>query len=201
MNIDQLRDELELLAGPPVPPSVEARAAVRRRVRRRRTRSIAGLTGTAVVVGVLAFVGVGASSSDRAPVKVKTAAPGAACASGPAPVAPEFVPPDVAAWAHGDAVVGQGAVWTIRSAIDVAPHPQSGQWYLKFPWFLRPPGIPTITGRRLDGEGTFRADANLAYDASGTWTVSGLTFSAPGCWEVTARYRGAALTVTIGFAR
>jgi hypothetical protein len=201
MNLDQLRDELALLAGAPMPPSVEVRAAVRRRVRRRRTRSIAGLTVTAVVVGVMAFAAVGASSSDRAPVKVKTAAPVAVCASGPAPVAADSVPPDVAAWAHGDPVVGQGAVWTIRSAIEVAPRPQSGQWYLKFPWFLRPPGIPTITGRRLDGEGTFSANANLAYDSSGTWTVSGLTFSAPGCWEVTARYRGSALTVTIDFAR
>ena len=201
MNIDELRNELDALAGPPVLPTVEVRAAVRRRVRRRRTRSLAGLTVTAALVGVLAVAAVGASSDDGPSVNVKVAAPGAACASGPAPVAAESVPPDVAAWGHGRPVVGQGAVWTIRSAIDVAPDLQNGHWYLKFPWYLRPPGIPTITGRRLDGQGTFSADANLAYDASGTWTVSGLTFSAPGCWEVTAHYQDSALTVTIAFAR
>ena len=199
MNIDELRDELDLLAGPPPPPTVVVRAAVRRRVRRRRTRSFAGLTLTAVVLGVVAVAGVGASTGDRAPVKLKAAAPGAGCASGPEPVAAASVPPDVAAWAHGAPVVGDGAVWTIRSAIDVAPHFQSGQWYLKFPWYLRPPGIPTITGRRLDGPGTFTADANPTYDSSGAWTVSGLTFSAPGCWEVTAHSQDSALTVTITF--
>jgi hypothetical protein len=200
MNIDELRSELDALAGPPALPTVEVRAAIRRRVRRRRTRSLAGLTVTAAVVGVLAVAAVGASSDDGPSVNVKVAAP-AACASGPAPVAAESVPPDVAAWAHGRPVVGRGAVWTIRSAIDGAPDLQNGHWYLKFPWYLRPPGIPTITGRRLDGEGTFSADANLAYDASGTWTVSGLAFSAPGCWEVTAHYQDSALTVTIAFAR
>lgn len=201
MNIDELRDELHVLAGPPVRPTVEARAAVRRRVRQRRTRSFAGLTVTAVLVGVLAFAAVGASSDDGSPVKLKVAAPGATCASGPAPVATESVPPDVAAWAHGVPVVGHDAVWTIRSAIDATPDLRNGHWYLKFPWYLRPPGIPAITGRRLDGQGTFSADANLAYDASGTWTVSGLSFSAAGCWEVTARYHDSALTVTIVFAR
>ena len=119
--------------------------------------------------------------------------------SGPAPVPADYVPPDVAAWAGGRAVVGQGSVWTIRSAIAVAPNHQQDHWYLKFPWYLRPSGIPAITGRRTDGSGTFRADANLATDSRGTWTVSGLEFSSPGCWEVTARYKNSALTVTIFF--
>ena len=94
-----------------------------------------------------------------------------------APVAAGSVPPDVAAWAHGDPVVGQGAVWTIRSAIDVAPHPQSGQWYLKFPWFLRPPGIPTITGRRLDGGGAASATVGVGLGANALVGGSGNTIA------------------------
>ena len=50
-------------------------------------------------------------------------------------------------------------------------------------WFTTPLGLPSITGRRLDGPGTFRADVNYATDSSGTWVVSDLFFSAPGCWR------------------
>ena len=201
MNIEELRDELDVLAGPPVVATVEARAAVRRRVRQRRTRSFAGLTVTAVLVGVLAFAAVGASSDDGPPVKVKVAAPGAACTSGPAAVAAESVPPDVAAWARGVPVVGHDAVWTIRSAIDAAPDLQNGHWYLEVSLVPAASGHSDAHRSPTRRPGTFSADANLAYDASGTWTVSGLTFSAPGCWEVTARYQDSALTVRIVFAR
>lgn len=98
------------------------------------------------------------------------------------------VPHDVAAWAQGAAVVGNGALWTIRSAIDVPGSHQSNIWRVKFPWYTRPFGLPTITGRRLDGTGTFHADANPATDARGTWVVSSLEFSRPGCWQITSRY-------------
>jgi hypothetical protein len=84
--------------------------------------------------------------------------------------------------------VGDSALWTIRSAIDVPGSHQSNIWRAKFPWYTRPFGLPTITGRRLDGTGTFRADAHPATDSRGTWVVSSLEFSRPGCWEVISRY-------------
>ena len=100
---------------------------------------------------------------------------------------------DVARWAHGAAVVGHGALWTIRSAIDVSASRQPKGWFLKFPWYARPFGLPNITGRRLDGAGTFHASVDRADDARGAWVVSSLEFSHRGCWEVTSRYRKATI--------
>jgi hypothetical protein len=105
-------------------------------------------------------------------------------------------PPDVTRWADGAPVIGSGALWTIASASSAPAVHELGVWRVKFPWFTRPAGddVPTIHGRRLYGPGTFRAETNRAFDARGSWVASNLTFSAPGCWEVTARYRGSTLT-------
>jgi hypothetical protein len=110
------------------------------------------------------------------------------CAAGIEVVDPEKVPEDVARWSSGRPVVGAAHLWTVRSAIDVAPLHLENGWRLKFPWFTRPFGLPRIDGRRLDGDGAFHADANDATDQNGTWVASILEFSEPGCWEVSARY-------------
>jgi hypothetical protein len=111
-------------------------------------------------------------------------------------------PPDVTRWADGAPVIGSGALWTIASARSVPAVREVGAWRIKFPWLTRPAGndVPTISGRRLDGAGTFKAEANRAFDANGSWVASNLTFSSPGCWEVTARYRGSTLTVRLRVA-
>ena len=201
MNTRELRDALEDLAGPAVPVDDRARASIRRRVRQRRVRS-SSLVAVAVAVAVVAVASaLVVNAGGTSPRRVSVHAPAApTCRSGPDPVPAAQVPVDVASWAGGKAVVGNGAVWTIRSAIDVAPVAFDGKWMLKFPWFLRPAAVPRIVGRRVDGEGTFSADANPAIDSRGTWAVSSLVFSTPGCWDVTASYRGSNLTVRILFS-
>ncbi|MDQ1462187.1 MAG: hypothetical protein QOI08_3671 [Actinomycetota bacterium] len=167
-------------------------------LRLRRRRWLATLAGVVVIVvaggSAIAVsdrsgnsrVSVGQSSSSTATTSSSPYA--TTCAASISVVPRAKVPDDVRAWAQGAAVVGNGALWTIRSAIDVPGSHQSNIWRVKFPWYTRPFGLPTITGRRLDGTGTFRADANPATDSRGTWVVSSFEFSRPGCWQVTSRY-------------
>ena len=94
-------------------------------------------------------------------------------------------------------MAGGGALWTLRSAFDFPADVRDGTWSMKIPWFTKPFGLPTITARRLDGVGTFRSEPNAAFDASGKWVSGGLQFSAPGCWEITSRYRESSLRVRL----
>jgi hypothetical protein len=199
VKLDELRDALDGIAEPRHPDVFAARIAVRRRVRttRRRWAVVATSLGVlAAVAGALVVRNDGPSPS----VHTEPPASGSshrACNQVPRPVPSADVPGDVLAWAGGRDVIGSGALWTARSATAVAPTPLDGGWYLKFPWVTRPHGLPEITGRRLDGPGTFHADVNDATDSRGTWVVSGLYFSTAGCWEVTARYAGSTLTMNL----
>jgi hypothetical protein len=97
-------------------------------------------------------------------------------------------PHDVALWAHGEQVIGEGSLWTVRSATSVHGVQYGTGWHVKFPWFTRFNGVPRIEGRRIDGPGTFSYDVNRAYDARGAWNTSTLDFSVPGCWQVTGQF-------------
>jgi hypothetical protein len=196
MNVEELREQLELLSGPSS-ATPEAREGVRRRVRRTRLR--AGAASAVAAVLVVALLGLGVRDARRSPIDVRTvpSSTPVSCDGDVGTTPPKEVPSDVAKWAGGAPVVGHGALWTIRSAIDVAPDHQGDVWRLKFPWFTRPFGLPKITGRRLDGPGGFHSHAGSATDARGTWAVSTLEFSAPGCWEVTAGYRNVGITFRI----
>ena len=198
MNIEELREQLEQLAGSPSRPTAEARDGVRRRVNRHRRRM--GATSAMAAALVVAIIGVGVWNAQDSPVKVRTV-PSTAnpleCRADVGTVPANQVPADVAAWADGEPVVGHGALWTIRSAVTVAPAYDKGGWFLKFPWLTRPYGLPKFTGRRLDGAGTFRAEAGPATDQRGTWVVSSLDFSALGCWEVTASYRNVGIVLDL----
>lgn len=199
MNIEELREQLDLLAGP-ASVTPDAREGVRHRVRRTRRRASA--TSAMAAVLVVAVVAVGVRDARRSPIDVKTvasstAAPAASCRPGVGTVPAKDVPRDVAKWADGAPVVGHGALWTIRSAMAAAPTWYNGTWLLKFPWFTRPFGLPRINGHRIDGPGSFRFDAGSATDQGGTWVVSSLEFSALGCWEVTASYRNVGIVFRI----
>jgi hypothetical protein len=163
------------------------------RLRRRRR-----LTTLASIVVIVTMFGAAIAVSDTKSSKLsvgQTTPPKAPTCTASVKIVPQaLVPRDVAAWADGSAVVGHGALWTIRSAIDVnGTRLPNGVWLLKFPWFTRPFGLPTISGRRLDGKGTFHANADPATDSRGTWVVSSLEFSHTGCWQVTGRYRTSTL--------
>ena len=168
-----------------------------RTYRRGHTRWLRRGGRVAVAVGIVAVVLAVGNAAAVSPTRGRSMVSfdrtltraSSTCAASIATVPKANVPRDVARWAHGAAVVGHGALWTIRSAIDVSASRQPKGWFLKFPWYTRPFGLPSITGRRLDGPGTFHASVNRADDARGAWVVSSLEFSHRGCWEVTSRYR------------
>jgi hypothetical protein len=114
------------------------------------------------------------------------------CGSTMASVPAAQVPSDIARLTRHLPVAGSGALWTIARPLGGSDR-QVGEWFIKMPWFTRPLGIPAITGRRLDGTGTFHATADEATAEYGTWIASNLFFSSAGCWEVTGRYRGSTL--------
>ena len=91
---------------------------------------------------------------------------------------------------------GRGSLWALRYALDAGPvlGPDGTYAINKLPWYVLPPGgRPVITGRRVDGPGVFRADANVAFGQGRYFATSSLDFSTVGCWEVTARYGGTTL--------
>jgi hypothetical protein len=207
MNVEELREQLELLAGSEPHATAKARDAVRRRVRRsrRRVSAVSAISGALAI----AVVAAGVRSANKQSIGVRTisttttstiSAPAGVseCRSDVRTVAAANVPSDVRAWSGGRAVIGGGELWTARSAVIAVRNRQpDGSWLLKFPWFTRPFGLPRLEGRRLDGQGTFRGDANEAIDQRGKWVVSSLEFSTAGCWEVTARYDRAKITFRV----
>jgi hypothetical protein len=200
VRLDELTEALDDIAEPRVTDVHAARVAVQRRVRRARVRRAAAAgVCTALVAAAAVVVALGTGGSTPS---VHTEGPASESRNGfcnqiPLPVTRADVPADVAQWSGDTEVIGSGALWTIRWAAAVAPIQLNGGWYLKFPWYPRPTGLPVITGRRLDGPGTFHADVNPATDSRGTWAVSGLNFSAAGCWQITARYAGSEITFNL----
>ncbi len=155
------------------------------------------IVGTAVALGGVGCVSATTATPTRA---ANNAIPNASstCEPGVTTVPKSKVPADVARWAHGAAVVGHGALWTIRSALSITPSRQrNGSYLLKFPWYTRPSGLLAISGHRRDGPGAFRSDESEATDANGRWVASTFTFSQPGCWEVTGRYHRSTLRFRI----
>lgn len=61
----------------------------------------------------------------------------------------------------------------------------------------------TVAGRQLDGPATFRTTepgTNATAAGFGTAMLIGITIPAPGCWELTARYRAAQLSIVVWVA-
>jgi hypothetical protein len=200
MNIEELRAQLEQMAGPEPRPTGDAREAVHRRVRRARRRAGA-MTATAAVL-VIAIVVAGIHVAQDSPVRVRTLesttpTTPAECTTSPPTVPPADVPSDVAKWASDAPVVGGGALWSERSILLGPVLHDSGVYRMKVSWLTRPFGIPTFSARRLDGPGTFHGNGNQAIDERGEWVVSSLEFSAAGCWAVTVSYQDAAISYQI----
>ena len=72
------------------------------------------------------------SRSCRRPT-TETAGVGPSPCSVPINAVPAEVPSDVAAWAGGAPVIGEGGLWTIVSATHVAPHPRQSDLPLEVP--------------------------------------------------------------------
>jgi hypothetical protein len=75
----------------------------------------------------------------------------------------------------------------------IRPRPD-GALGMKWPWWRGVAGALSIEGRRLDGPAApLRAQIPDGYGDRG-FQVTGLLFPSEGCWEVTGRAGGAALT-------
>ena len=132
------------------------------------------------------------------------------CTHIPPPVPRTQLPPDVRDWAGGGPMIGTGPIWLYRGAIawdrTAKPWlPRSDGTYAmgKVAWFMRDgwDATPAITGRRMDGPGTFSARINGARSRGYDWYVSSLEFSAPGCWKVTGSWKSATVTFRIQVGR
>jgi hypothetical protein len=157
------------------------------------------LVPRAFAVGSALLVSLGltaANAPSTTPSGRSTSRP-SQCSNQPSAVSPSRVPAEVKFLAHGMPVIGRGSLWALRSATELtAVKLPDGTHSMKFPWYLYPPAraTPTVTGRRLDGRGVFRYDANVAFDGSRVFATSSLDFSALGCWQVTGHYRGSTVT-------
>jgi hypothetical protein len=125
---------------------------------------------------------------------------------------PPFVPPTPypSTAPQGHFWFGSDQFWTLlpsEGAWDGLPHNELGLrqkifwWRPGFDGRLEPVPALTVTGRRLDGPGTYvhRAPAtNASHPDFGGWAMlTGVDIPDAGCWELTGRYRGQALTFVI----
>ena len=192
MNIEELREQLEQLAGLPSRPTAEARDGVRRRVNRHRRRM--GATSAMAAALVVAIIGVGVWNAQDSAVKVRTVpstssrAHEIGCETGVETVPANEVPSDVAAWADGEPVVGHGELWTARSLLSLAPTEDHGIWRAKIAWFTRPFGIPKINGAPARRPRHLHASTPIRDRPEGNLGRVGVSSSRPGCWEVTASF-------------
>jgi hypothetical protein len=194
MNTDELRTELDAIAGPPPAPTRAARDAVDRRVRRLRRRTGLVTGGLAVIVGVVLAAGaLDATSGSGGPPDVVVSPASDSCRRLPRAVPGRVVPPEVRRWADGARVVGHDSLWSVRRLLDGAAVREASVERLKIGWFVVPPGpdaaAPVVSAREVGGPGRAIGSANLATDANGTWFASTIELPASGsCWEITARH-------------
>lgn len=96
----------------------------------------------------------------------------------------------------------EGEVW---GGLDGLPRTDAGWGQKTFWWSVdwqpdqeQAPEI-YVTGQRLDAPGTLEAGPGTNASAAdiGTAMLVGVTFPEPGCWRLTARYRGASLSYTV----
>jgi hypothetical protein len=160
--------------------------------------------------------GVGGPGSTGVATPLPTASAAVAGTSGPCrmtlPV-PAFVPPQpyppVPPPVYTSGWYGDTHLWTM---LDVKgetwaslPSSEAGFGQKTFWWSTDwdsridfQPAI-TVTGRQLDGDGRFSTDGrgtNASFDL-GTAMLVGVDVPTLGCWELTARYRDASLTIVV----
>jgi hypothetical protein len=116
----------------------------------------------------------------------------------PRPADPSAVPPGAlfgAENAYGTGELWVGGLWP-GGVIEAEPRlvTADGAVDMKFGWWRGVPGRLRITGRRLDGAAPpVRASIPDGYGDRG-FQSTGVTFPAPGCWEVTGSVDASTLT-------
>jgi len=112
------------------------------------------------------------------------------CEPAPRPVSADRLPGDVAAFADGAPIAGEGALWLLvnRRAFTPVFDVEGDQWALrKVVWYRRRGGVIAIIERRAGA--TQRVADELPADGYGEtgFRPSSLRFPRGGCWHVTAR--------------
>jgi hypothetical protein len=96
--------------------------------------------------------------------------------------------------AYGNGSLWVGGLWphgvVIMTADDVNP---DGSLGMKFGWYRLTSGFLAITGRRLDAPAPPLSAHASDYGLTG-FNASGVDFPAEGCWQVTGRVGGVALS-------
>lgn len=157
---------------------------------------------------------LGTTAPDRGtPLAATRALPRSACPV-TLPSQPSFVPPEPypsqAPALYRQVWYGTGALWTMLAregeVWEGLPH-YGGAFGQKTLWWSQgysltaePTPSITVTGRRLDGPGSFEAGepgTNGSREDIGSFMLVGVDIPTTGCWELTARYGGAELTYVV----
>jgi len=134
-------------------------------------------------VAAAATASAGASTITTLVARVPAGWLGGRCVTSTRAGSPERPTPDLVADSHDDGWYGGAGLWVSlpqwggsRRDDDTIDH--------KIGWWRTVEGDLQIVTTRLDGPGSGRASVPQGYGASG-FQVSGVNFSAPGCWRVT----------------
>ena len=140
------------------------------------------------------------------------ASPPAACV--PTKPSQPFVPPagypSVPPDSLGFAWFGSADLWTMLNVdgetwtASGLPHEKAGLAQKTFWWSSRwspdaePTPAITVSGQRLDGDGSFTNGPGTNASADfGTAMLVGIDVPGPGCWRLTATYRDSSLSYTV----
>lgn len=160
-------------------------------------RWIGAVAGVLVLVAAIVG-GDGGVGADGTPVATPAGCP----VTRPNGVHPPGMRPDDPGNYGNDALWTNLTMWSeepgiVRVPDDAHIGPDGSARELKWAWYRFAPGTLTIAGRRLDGPaGPLEAWVPEGYGSIG-FQVSGLTFPAAGCWEVTGRVGDAELTFVV----
>lgn len=115
-----------------------------------------------------------------------------------------YQPPPPVPYVHG--WYGNQVIWVMlpirgRLPAQTNPAPRSRErLFTKFPWYATRSGQLRVTAQRLDGAGRFQAQLGSTAQGYGPpgFVPSGLYWSSPGCWRLTAKLAGSSLRFTVG---
>ncbi|HEV8053264.1 MAG TPA: hypothetical protein VGP30_00385, partial [Candidatus Limnocylindrales bacterium] len=93
----------------------------------------------------------------------------------------------------------EGEVWSALPRTSHSLGQKTFWWSANWPGVKEPEPDIGVTGRRLDGPGTFRAGnpGTNAFADFGSAMLVGVDFPTGGCWELTGRYKGAELSYVV----
>ena len=164
------------------------------------------LKGLLAIVALISILGgacaTRAGSSQQAASVQPSGSPASAADCHPTQPATTFTPPspypkEPAAVYHS-AWFGTAALWTMLRPSDRADgrNQKLFWWSADFDATREPEPAISVTGRRLDGSGSFKIGSpgtNATADF-GTAMLVGVEFPSGGCWQITGHYRGVDLS-------